>query len=56
LEELTPEYLDVVPADPWSGRPIHYTRLGVRANVYSDGEDGLDENGGGDDLAVVVQR
>jgi hypothetical protein len=56
LEEMMPAYLDVVPADPCSTGPIRYNRTGIRATVYSAGDNGLDEEGEGDDLAVVVQR
>ncbi len=56
LDQLLPTYLDVVPADPWSHSPIRYSRVGIRAVVFSTGKNGVDDDGRGDDIAVSVQR
>ncbi|MBN2218634.1 MAG: hypothetical protein JW719_14755 [Pirellulales bacterium] len=43
LDSLVPDYLDVVPADPYDGRPMRYDR--DRAIIYSVGEDLIDSGG-----------
>lgn len=42
LSELVPEYLDVVPADPYDGRPIRYSGKG---RLYCVGNDLADDGG-----------
>ncbi len=67
LNALTPEFLSVVPIDPFDGRPLRYSRLAKGYVVYSIGVDGQD-NGGkeseraskagedGTDITFTVER
>jgi hypothetical protein len=67
LNALTPDLLLRVPADPFDGRPLRYTRLAKGYVVYSVGIDGQD-NGGkeseralkasedGTDITFIVER
>jgi UDP:flavonoid glycosyltransferase YjiC (YdhE family) len=45
LEQLVPEYLQQVPLDPFSGRPVIYHPQGTNWLLYSVGEDGVDDGG-----------
>jgi hypothetical protein len=45
LEDLTPEYLPRVPADPFDGKPLRLKRDGKDVIVYSVGPDGQDDGG-----------
>jgi hypothetical protein len=45
LKELTPRFLDAVPADPFDGNPVRYRRLSSGYVVYSVDNDGHDDGG-----------
>lgn len=45
LEQLVPKYLQRVPSDPFSGKPIIYRPQGTNWLLYSIGEDGVDDGG-----------
>ena len=45
LDDLVPEYLDAVPADPIDGKPLRYKKLDKGYVVYSIGPDGTDDGG-----------
>ncbi len=45
LSELVPEYLEVVPADPFDGNEIKYKQLSTGYVVYSIGQDLSDDGG-----------
>jgi hypothetical protein len=45
LDQLVPDYLAAVPADPFDGAPLRYRRLNRGFVVYSVGEDGKDDGG-----------
>lgn len=45
LSELTPQFLDVVPIDPFDGQPLRLRRLNRGYVIYSIGEDGQDDSG-----------
>jgi len=46
LEDLVPEFCDVMPQDPMSSQPFHYRRLGSDGfELYSVGWNGKDEGG-----------
>ena len=45
LEQLVPQYLQRVPSDPFSGRPVIYRPQGTNWLSYSVGEDGVDDGG-----------
>jgi hypothetical protein len=45
LKELTPQFLDVVPTDPFDGTPLRYHPLAHGYIVYSVGADGRDDGG-----------
>lgn len=45
LAELSPKYLPTLPADPITGKPLHYKVVGDRPIVYSVGVDGDDDGG-----------
>jgi hypothetical protein len=45
LADLVPTYLDIVPMDPFDGRPLRYEKLETGFVVYSIGEDGSDDGG-----------
>ncbi len=40
LNELAPEYIKVLPSDPW-GRPYRYERNGNSFTLISSGKDGI---------------
>ena len=43
LDQLVPEYLDEIPADPFDGRPMRYSK--EKKIVYSVGRDLIDSGG-----------
>jgi hypothetical protein len=45
LEQLVPNYIQRVPIDPFSDRPVTYRAQGTDWLVYSVGEDGVDDGG-----------
>jgi hypothetical protein len=45
LEILVPEFLNEVPIDPWSGKPLLYRRTDEGCVVYSVGDNLQDDNG-----------
>jgi hypothetical protein len=45
LAQLVPIYLQRVPADPFTGRPMVYRPEGPKWLLYSVGEDGVDNDG-----------
>jgi hypothetical protein len=45
LEALVPHYLQAVPSDPFSGKPLIYRPQGTNWLLYSVGADGVDDGG-----------
>jgi hypothetical protein len=45
LDQLVPNYIQRVPSDPFSDRPLIYRPQGTDWLVYSVGEDGVDDGG-----------
>jgi hypothetical protein len=45
LNELVPQFLPAVPADPFGGQPLRYHRLEKGYVIYSVGSDGHDDGG-----------
>jgi hypothetical protein len=45
LNELVPQFLSVVPIDPFDGAPLRYHRLAKGYVIYSVGQDGHDDGG-----------
>ena len=45
LEQLVPQYLQRVPLDPFSGKPVIYRPQGTHWLLYSVGPDGVDDGG-----------
>jgi hypothetical protein len=45
LEKLKPDFLGVVPLDPFDGKPLRYRRVADGVIVYSVGPDGIDNGG-----------
>ncbi len=45
LEQLVPRYLQRIPLDPFSNRPLIYRPHGTPWLLYSVGEDGVDDGG-----------
>jgi hypothetical protein len=45
LKELVPKYLQRVPFDPFSSKPLIYRPQGTNWLLYSIGEDGVDDGG-----------
>jgi hypothetical protein len=45
LKQLVPKYLQQVPSDPFSGRPVIYHPQGTNWLLYSVGVDGVDDGG-----------
>ena len=43
LEELIPDYIDKIPIDPYSGRPLRYDK--VNRKIWSIGLDFIDDHG-----------
>lgn len=61
LEQLVPEFLPEVPADPFDGKPLRYIVGDDAYLIYSVGYDFVDDGGEGDDrgepdLVFRVQR
>ncbi len=54
MADLTPQYIDKVPIDPFDGKPVRYKLTEPGYIVYSIGEDGTDE--GGLEKDKVAQR
>jgi ABC-type transport system involved in multi-copper enzyme maturation permease subunit len=50
LDELTPDFLEKLPADPFGGAALRYRRLADGVVIYSVGLDGRDD--GGDVLGI----
>ena len=51
LEDVAPEFIDVVPIDPFDGKLLRYRKLDKGFVVYSVGEDGVDDSGVARDAA-----
>jgi ABC-type Na+ efflux pump permease subunit len=45
LDELTPDFLERVPADPFGGAPLRYKKLADGVVIYSVGPDERDDGG-----------
>jgi hypothetical protein len=45
LKELTPQFLEAIPTDPFDGAALRYRRLARGYVIYSIGEDGHDDGG-----------
>ncbi|MEO8427574.1 MAG: hypothetical protein ABI651_10735 [Verrucomicrobiota bacterium] len=45
LADLVPIYLDAVPLDQFSGKPLHYRKTSQDFLLYSVGPDGIDDGG-----------
>jgi hypothetical protein len=45
LNELVPKYLERMPSDPFSGKPMVFRTTGTNWLLYSVGEDGMDDGG-----------
>jgi hypothetical protein len=45
MSELVPEYLPVVPLDPFDGKPIRFVAWKDGVKAYSIGQDGIDNHG-----------
>jgi hypothetical protein len=45
LNDLVPQLLSAMPADPFDGKPLRYHRLTKGYVVYSVGVDGHDDGG-----------
>ena len=45
LDDLVPNYLSKVPADPFNGQPLVYRPQGTNWLLYSIGSDGVDDGG-----------
>jgi hypothetical protein len=45
LGDIVPSMLSAAPVDPFSGEPVHYLRTGDGYNVYSVGENRVDDGG-----------
>lgn len=45
LSELTPDYLQEVPKDPFDGKPLRYKKVDRGYLIYSIGDDGKDDGG-----------
>ena len=45
LQELVPNYLKQVPADPFGGEALRYKRAGNSYVLWSIGPDGIDDGG-----------
>lgn len=59
LADLTPGSIKSVPADAYTGRPLHYKRTADGYLLYSEGPNQIDDGGRGiyddfDDIAVAV--
>ena len=68
LKELTPQFLDSIPIDPFDGAPLRYRRLERGYLIYSVDVDGADDGGkekpeqkksgdrGSYDITFIVER
>jgi len=45
LDDLVPDYMPELPADPWTGEPLKYRPEGDGYTLYSVGPDGEDHDG-----------
>ena len=45
LQDLVPGYLQQIPKDPLSGKPLHYQTNEKRFRIYSVGRNGIDDQG-----------
>jgi len=45
LTDLAPDYLNPVPMDPFTGKPLAYQKVGMGFIIYSLGPDQKDDNG-----------
>jgi hypothetical protein len=45
LDQLVPQFLSVVPDDPFNGQPLRYKLLEIGYVIYSVGKDGEDNGG-----------
>ncbi|HWI55833.1 MAG TPA: hypothetical protein VNZ22_01305, partial [Bacillota bacterium] len=45
LQQLVPQYLSCVPADPFDGQPLRFKKLAVGYVIYSIGDDKRDDGG-----------
>uniref|UniRef100_A0A7C4YHR6 Uncharacterized protein n=1 Tax=candidate division WOR-3 bacterium TaxID=2052148 RepID=A0A7C4YHR6_UNCW3 len=50
-----PEKLEVSQVDPFSGNPLIYKKMDKGYIIYSIGENKIDENGKGDDIAFIKE-
>jgi ABC-type transport system involved in multi-copper enzyme maturation permease subunit len=53
LDQLTPDLLENVPADPFTGEPLRLRRLEDGIVIYSVGRDGQDDGGDVDNAPAV---
>jgi hypothetical protein len=57
LSQLTPQFLDAVPADPFDGQPLRYTKGSPRGfTVYSIGKNRTGDGGKSKPAGVVDLR
>jgi hypothetical protein len=70
LDALVPQWLDAMPVDPYTGRPLHYQHAGANYVVYSEFTNRKDDDGslylfgnargprdmGVSDLGIRIQR
>jgi hypothetical protein len=58
LNELKPDYINEIPVDRYSHRPICYVRENAGYRVYSFGPDGVDHQGAenGRDIVIRLSR
>jgi hypothetical protein len=54
LDALVPEFIAALPIDPMNALPFRYTNDGTKAQLYSVGENEVDETGGGDDVVLLM--
>jgi len=60
LEQLVPDYIDAIPADPMTGQPLHFDRK--ERQVWSVGQNLKDDGGRGryklhsDDIALKIRN
>ena len=45
LDALLPDYLDMVPTDPFTGKPLLYRQTDDGVMIYSVGGNGIDDGG-----------
>jgi hypothetical protein len=56
LEQLVPEFLPQLPADPFNGQPLRYVMQPDHYLLYSVGQDGVDNGGQTESQRDVVFR